>query len=243
MRLLSNLATVVAAVMIGPSSLAAEFVPLPNRITVNVKQGDWGTAQTKDIRTVLAFVADVLLPYFPQHASDKLLVAYSRRGPQVLFEKSADGARLVYLNVQDTRWDQFTYQFSHELCHIFTNYEHREISRNEGSNVEVLHQRRRRCAECARDAHRAAINVYRNQRCAGRLCNVQSQCRRVGAALRTDAWTCRDWFDVGRVGSTGTNQSNDQRDLLQNSGTSDSHHGCSHRSSTQGRGRIITGRS
>jgi hypothetical protein len=33
----------------------------------------------------------------------------------------------MFLEVQDTRWDQFAYQFSHELCHIFTNFEHRGI--------------------------------------------------------------------------------------------------------------------
>jgi len=33
----------------------------------------------------------------------------------------------VALDVSDARWDQFAYQFSHELCHIFTNFEHRAI--------------------------------------------------------------------------------------------------------------------
>ncbi len=107
-------------------------MPSSLRMAIHVKHGDWGSARTQDIETVLASVADVLLPYFPQHASDRVSVASSsRQGPQVLLDKSPDGAYRVFLNVQDRRWDQFTYQFSHELCHIFTNYEHREISRDD----------------------------------------------------------------------------------------------------------------
>jgi len=127
MRLLSILASLTAMLLIGSSARATDLTP-PTRIAIHVKHGDWGTARVQDIETVLRSVADVLLPYFPQHASDRVLVASSQQGPRVLLEKSPDGAYLVLLNVQDTRWDQVAYQFSHELCHIFTNYEYREIS-------------------------------------------------------------------------------------------------------------------
>jgi hypothetical protein len=33
----------------------------------------------------------------------------------------------VLLNVSGARWDQFAYQFFHELCHIVTSFERREI--------------------------------------------------------------------------------------------------------------------
>jgi hypothetical protein len=127
MRFPSILTGIAATLLIASAALATELTPAPPRITVYVQYGNWGTARVGDIETVLSSVADALLPYFPQHASDRVLVAASEHGPSVLFEKSTDGAYRVLLNVRDTRWDQFAYQFSHELCHIFTNYEHREI--------------------------------------------------------------------------------------------------------------------
>ena len=118
----------VAYLLVGSPALATGLTPPASRIAIHVKQGDWGTARTQDIETVLTSVADVLVPYFPHRASSRVLVASSRQGPRVLLEKSPDGAHRVLLNVQDTRWDQFAYQFSHELCHIFSNSEHRDMS-------------------------------------------------------------------------------------------------------------------
>ena len=118
----------VAFLLVGSPALATGLTPSASRIAIHVKQGDWGTARTQHIETVLTSVANVLVPYFPHRASIRVLVASSRQGPRVLLEKSPDGAHLVLLNVQDTRWDQFAYQFSHELCHLFANSEHREMS-------------------------------------------------------------------------------------------------------------------
>lgn len=118
------------ALLVGSAALAADKEARTGRMAIIVKDGVWGTARVPDIERVLASVADVLSPHFPQRASERVVVAFSRQGPRVLPEKSSDGAHRVFLNVQDTRWDQFAYQFSHELCHIFTNFEHREISRD-----------------------------------------------------------------------------------------------------------------
>jgi hypothetical protein len=129
MRVIWTLARfAVAFLLVGSPALATGLTTSASRIAIHVEQGDWGTARTQDIETVLTSVADVFLPYFPQRASSRVRVASSRQGPRVLLEKSPDGAYLVLLNVQDTRWDQFAYQFSHELCHIFSNSEHREMS-------------------------------------------------------------------------------------------------------------------
>jgi hypothetical protein len=109
-------------------AVAAEAMPPAGAINIRVEAGDWGKVDPRDIEAVLTTVADTLLPSFPQHATERVSVAYSAAGPSVLLEKSATGAHRVFLNVRDARWDQFTYQFSHELCHIFTNHEHREIA-------------------------------------------------------------------------------------------------------------------
>jgi hypothetical protein len=120
----------VAALLLSTSALAMERSPSPGGIQVRVERGAWGAARVQDIERVLTSVADVLAPSFPRHASAHIVVEYSKDGPAVLFEKSAGGAYRILLNVQDTRWDQFAYQFSHELCHVFTNFEHREIDNN-----------------------------------------------------------------------------------------------------------------
>ena len=100
--------------------------------SIQVKPGGWGAVSTQDIETVLNSVTDVLIPYFPSHASARIAVAFSSAGPRVLGSKSSDGAYQVLLNVTDARWDQFAYQFSHELCHIVSNFEHRDIGATPG---------------------------------------------------------------------------------------------------------------
>ncbi len=135
MRLISTLAFLALPLLAGPVALATE--PLSARPTIEVRDGGWGTAQVSDIETVLGSVSGVLLPYFPGHESDRIQVAFSTQGPHVLLEKSSDGSHRVILNVRDTRWDQFAYQFSHELCHIFSNYGQRAL---DGGAVARDHQ-------------------------------------------------------------------------------------------------------
>ena len=121
-------ASFVLAFMVGLPAPAADQGPRA-RMAIHVERGDWGNARAEDVEKVLTAVAGVLLPYVPQRAPDRIAVEPSESGPRVLFEKSPDGAYRVQLSVKDTRWDQFAYQFSHELCHIFTNFEQREIGR------------------------------------------------------------------------------------------------------------------
>lgn len=93
---------------------------------IEVQRAEWGGAEPQDIERVLSSVASVLIRDFPDRASTRVRVVRGREGPRALFEKNGDGAYVIVLNVQGTRWDQFAYQFSHELCHILTNFEHRE---------------------------------------------------------------------------------------------------------------------
>lgn len=133
MQLISKFVCFATALLMGLPVFATDRAPQLGPIAIYVKHGDWGTARVQDIEKVLRSVTGVLLPYFPQRASERVVVAFNKQGPRVLLEKSPDGSHQVLLNVQDTRWDQFAYQFSHELCHIFTNFEHREISRDTAS--------------------------------------------------------------------------------------------------------------
>ena len=103
------------------------------RPSIVLQDGNWGDANVRDIAAVLDSVAGVLAPHFPRHAGARVVVRYSSFGPRVLANKSADGAHVVVLNVQDRRWDQFAYQFSHELCHVFSNYDQRPVGAQPGA--------------------------------------------------------------------------------------------------------------
>jgi hypothetical protein len=94
-------------------------------VSIRVRPGGWGAADPREIAQVLSFVADLLAPAFPRHAGDVIDISYRREGPVTLLERLPDGAYRMYLTVQDTRWEQFTYQFAHEYCHIVTNAEQR----------------------------------------------------------------------------------------------------------------------
>lgn len=133
MRVLSIFVIIVVGLFSHTTALATNAAPATSGIIIQVKQGDWGGAQVSDIQAVLEAVAETLAPYFPQHVSNRVVVASSTEGPRVLFKKSPEGAYMVLLNVQGRRWDQFSYQFSHELCHIFTNYDKREIDASTGN--------------------------------------------------------------------------------------------------------------
>lgn len=128
MRLLITLAGILLSFMATPCATAAAATFQPGRVAIHVQEGDWGTARPQDIEAVLGSVASELLRFFPYKQLSPILVAHDVTGPRVLFEKSAQGEYLVYLSVKDTRWDQFTYQFSHELCHILSNHAHRDIA-------------------------------------------------------------------------------------------------------------------
>lgn len=125
MRFLWIIVVLAAAALAGSFASASTQGDL--RPSIRVQADDWGAASVPDIESVLHTVADVLLPSFPRQASVRIVVAFSEAGPRVLAEKSPGGAHQVLLNVRDTRWDQFAYQFAHELCHIVSNYDHREI--------------------------------------------------------------------------------------------------------------------
>ncbi|WP_236182690.1 hypothetical protein [Pseudomonas sputi] len=47
---------------------------------------------------------------------------FSDNSPITLYEKSPCGAYKINLNVTDRYWCKYIYQFSHEYCHIRTNY-------------------------------------------------------------------------------------------------------------------------
>lgn len=127
MQALTFLTILLMSFIAAPTASAADMASSIPRVPIRVQAGNWGAVQVRDIQTVLDSVASQLLVDFPDKTLGPITVVSSGDGPRVLLAKNDRGERIVYLSVQDARWDQFAYQFSHELCHVLSNHDHRNI--------------------------------------------------------------------------------------------------------------------
>lgn len=130
------------ALLVGANALllahlpaAAEFVPPGRearpaqlRTKITVAPGNWGEVDLADIQMVLEAVAREFQSHVAGGGAGELRLRVIPRGtaPRVLFERGDDGEYLVHLTARDQRWYQYAYQFSHELCHIMSNFDHKD---------------------------------------------------------------------------------------------------------------------
>lgn len=91
---------------------------------IRIEEGEWGGTRICDISAVLYSVASELLGAAHIEDVGAIIVEYkhSDHSPKTLYRKGPGGEYIVWLNTQGNRWDQYSYQFAHELCHIITNY-------------------------------------------------------------------------------------------------------------------------
>ena len=120
--LLAQVCLVTWLALPGPLSATPPSLPT-SPIVIEVAPGGWQSARAEDIAAVLHSVVEVLLPYFPQQTPKRLVIASSEEGPHVLRESSRGARYRVFLSVRGTRWDQFAYQFAHELCHVLADHD------------------------------------------------------------------------------------------------------------------------
>ena len=99
-------------------------------LDIRVVPGDWGGAQLADIQKVCESSAGELWKHFPDRKLPPIIVEHGNNGPIVLYKKGPRGEHIVRLDVEGNHWSQFAYQFSHEFCHILTNYHPRESKKN-----------------------------------------------------------------------------------------------------------------
>lgn len=112
---------------------ASAAVDSANSIVITVAPGNWGTANLSDIHQVLESVANELRGQVAYPPETTLNIRVMPRGgaPRVLYQRGQNGEYMVHLTARNERWFQYAYQFSHELCHIFSNFDHKEIKDNE----------------------------------------------------------------------------------------------------------------
>ena len=96
-------------------------------IDLVVANGNWGTTSLNAIRAVLASAADILLEAFGRSPDTQVRIARWDQDPRVF-----DDARPyeIRINARDTYWCQYVYQFSHELCHVMTNFDRCTVHRH-----------------------------------------------------------------------------------------------------------------
>ena len=93
----------------------------------------WGSAQPADIEVLLADVASHLIRLFRELPAGTIVVEPTPTEsdePITPYRASRQAAFTVFLAARDDYWCQFAYQFSHELCHVLSDYERLREGRN-----------------------------------------------------------------------------------------------------------------
>lgn len=83
----------------------------------------WQNAEVKDVQAVLDSTVMAIAPYIGSRRLEPVLVKNDEKGPISLYERAAKGEYVVLLDVNGRYWSQLAYQFSHETCHLLSNYD------------------------------------------------------------------------------------------------------------------------
>lgn len=83
----------------------------------------WEHAQPKDVQAVLDSNILSIAPYIGNRHLDTVIIKNAEQGPISLYERDPSGDYVVLLDVNGNYWSQLTYQFSHEICHLLSNYD------------------------------------------------------------------------------------------------------------------------
>lgn len=105
--------------------------------TLRVAAHGWGETSIPDLQEVLESVAQEFGQHFPNRPLNNIEVLPGEFGPLVLYERAPDGAYVVKLSARDGRWFQFVYQFAHELCHVYSNFDNK---RDASGQIATMNQ-------------------------------------------------------------------------------------------------------
>lgn len=169
----------------GLASPVGQVMPQPPRapgqapaaqVQITVREGGWGTANTRDVRDVLTAVARELQARVPGRPLAPIVVVHSTRAPLSLYERGPGGAYQVQLTARDEQWAAYVYEFAHELCHVLGNYERHPHLQSAGAHrwfeealceVSSLYTLHRLAADWAQSPPSARLGVQAQQLQAG----------------------------------------------------------------------------
>jgi hypothetical protein len=89
-----------------------------------VHLAEWN-ADLDDAKAVLLSAAGELWKYFPERRLPRIEIQ-PKGGPITLFKRGADGEIRVKLDTGGRLWAQYSFQFSHEFCHILCDFKEHE---------------------------------------------------------------------------------------------------------------------
>ena len=93
----------------------------------------WGEARPIDILLLLMDTASSLTQSLKNPLTGTVVVVPSlpsSENPMTYYRVSTDQPFFIELTAHDRKWSQFAYQFSHEFCHVLSDYERLRDSPN-----------------------------------------------------------------------------------------------------------------
>ena len=91
---------------------------------IKVLPYDWGEAQRHDIKVLLTDTASHLNRLLRSPFDGLIHIERSNDGvPRVLYRSSTEEPISILLSARNKLWSKFAYQFSHEFCHVLSDYE------------------------------------------------------------------------------------------------------------------------
>ena len=93
---------------------------------LKVVGSNWGDVSSHSIEVLLTDVASHLILPFREPLSGTIVVAPTPNAdddPITPYRPSQQAPFTILLSARDSFWSQFAYQFSHELCHVLSDYE------------------------------------------------------------------------------------------------------------------------
>ena len=95
-------------------------------IDIAVSPVGWGTARPADIQVLLADTASYLLEPLRTSMEAAIVVIAAPSTdpvPRTHYRTSTRDPFFIQLTASNRSWSQYAYQFSHELCHVVSNFE------------------------------------------------------------------------------------------------------------------------
>lgn len=102
-------------------------------MNITVLECDWGGSSRSNIEALLTDAARHLTGALRKAPTGNIAVAATPTTddpPIALFRSSPEEPYRIFLQARGRHWSQFAYQFSHELCHVLSDYERLRGSRN-----------------------------------------------------------------------------------------------------------------